>query len=106
MAVETGEWRQSAVWLVPTNAEDISRFFESHYASFSLLFPADLSFAIHCTDGEFAVYAGSEAFLRDALPPEAIGAQATAAAIAYVDPTLTEYDHEAFLAPYRSFMLD
>ena len=91
---------------MPTDAEDISRFFESHYANFSVLFPADLSFAIHCTDGEFAVHAGAEEFLRDALPPEAIGAQATAAAIAYVDPTLTEKDHEDFLAPFRPFMID
>jgi hypothetical protein len=104
-AAETGDLRHSAVWRVPTNADDISRFFESHYACFSVLFPADLSFAIHCTDGDFATYAGPESFLREALPPEALGPRATAAAIAYVNPELTEADWDDFLAPYRPFMI-
>jgi hypothetical protein len=105
-AVETGEFRDAAIWRVPTNAEDVSRFFESHYPVFSLLFPADRSFAVHCVGGEFAVYAGPEAFLREALPPEAIGAHATAATINYVDPELTEADYADFLGPYRLFMIE
>jgi hypothetical protein len=105
-AVEAGEFRNASIWKVPANAEDVSRFFESHYPVFSLLFPADRSFAVHCVGGEFAVYAGPEEFLREALPPEAIGAQATAATLEYVDPGLNEADYNEFLTPYRPFMAD
>ena len=104
-SAEPSARRNTAVWRVPSNAEDISRFFESHFWEFSILFPADLSFAIHCTDGDFGTYAGPESFLREALPPEAIGPRATAAAIAYVNPELTEADWEDFLGPYRPFMI-
>jgi hypothetical protein len=105
-SVEAGEFRNAPIWRVPANAEDVSRFFESHYPCFSLLFPSDRSFAVHCVGGEFAVYAGPEEFLREALPSEAIGAQATAATIKYVDPSLAEVDYAEFLAPYRPFMAE
>lgn len=103
-SVETGEFRDRAIWRIPTNADDVSRFFEAHYPMFSLLFPADRSFAIHCVVGDLATYAGPEDFVREALPREAIGPHATAAAIAYVDPDLTEDDYPHILGAYRPFM--
>jgi len=72
----------------------------------SILFPADLSFAVHCTDNEFATCTGPEDFLREALPPEALGPRAIAAAVDYVNPELTEANWDNFPAPYRPFMID
>jgi hypothetical protein len=103
-SVGIGEFRDRAVWRIPTNADDVSRFFEAHYPMCSLLFPADRSFAIHCVIGELAAYAGPEAFVREVLPPEAIGPHATAAAIAYMNPDLTEDDYRHILDGYRPFM--
>jgi len=100
------EGYRSAVWRVPSDAEDISRFFESHYAAFHLLFPEDLSFAVHGWDGDLATFAGPETFLRDVLAPGDIGAAATAAAIAYMNPSLTVEDFAGDLEPYQPFMLD
>jgi hypothetical protein len=101
-----GEGYRSAVWRVPSDAEDISRFFESHYAVFHLLFPKDLSFAVHGWDGDLATFTGPETFLRDVLAPEDIGPDATAAAIAYMNPSLTVEDFAGDLEPYQPFMLD
>jgi hypothetical protein len=73
---------------------------------FHLLFPGDLSFAVQGWDGDLATIAGPEAFLRDVLAPEDLGMEATAAAIAYMDPRLTVEDFADDLAHYRPFMLD
>lgn len=103
-SVETGEFRDRAIWRIPTNADDVSRFFEAHYPMFSILFAPDRSFAILCVGADLATYAGPEDFIRDALPPDAIGPQATAAAIAYVDPDLTEDDYPHIIGAYRPFL--
>ncbi len=105
-SVSTVEFRDRAVWRIPTNADDVSRFFESQFPLFCLLFPADRSFAIHCIADELAAYAGPADFVRDALPPGAIGRDARAAAISAVDPRLTEEDYADVLAPYAPFMID
>jgi hypothetical protein len=103
---ETGDFRVSAVWRVAADPDPTSRFFEAHYAGFHMLFPADLSFAIHANEGDYAVYAGPEDFLRQALPPEAIGAAATAEVVEEIEEEHGEGTIDGILAHYAPFMLD
>ncbi len=104
--VETGDFRVSAVWRVATDPDPTSRFFEAHYTGFHMLFPADLSFAIHANEGDYAVYAGPEEFIRAALPPEAIGAAATADVVEGIEEEHGEGAIDGILAHYAPFMLD
>ncbi len=104
--VGPGELRASAVCRLPTDADALSRFFGAHYIFYHVLFPEDLSFAVHANDGDFAVYAGPEAFLRDALPPEAIGAAATAYEVEGVEQEHGAGCMDSILAHYRPFMLE
>ncbi|WP_439553225.1 hypothetical protein [Falsiroseomonas sp.] len=96
----------SAVWRVATDPDPTSRFFEAHYCGFHMLFPADLSFAIHANEGDYAVYAGPEDFLRHALPPEAIGAAATADVVEGIEEEHGEGAIDGILAHYAPFMRD
>ncbi len=104
--VQPGALRVSAVWRVAAETDPTSRFFEAHYTGFHMLFPEDLSFAIHANDGDFAIYAGSESFIRDALPPEAIGAAATAEVVEGIEEEHGEGAIDGVLAHYAPFMLD
>jgi hypothetical protein len=104
-AIGAGIADGSAVWRIPVTDVATSRFFASHYASFSLVFPEDLSFAVHCWEGDLALVAGPEKFLREALPPEEVGHEAMSAAIEASDPRATADDYAVALAPYRPFML-
>jgi len=104
--VQPGDLRPSAVWRVPADPDGIGRFFEAHYALFHMIFAADRSFAVHANDGDFAVYAGPEDFVREALPPEAIGPEATAAVQAAVEQEHGKGCMDGILAHYRPFMLD
>ncbi|NGM22717.1 hypothetical protein G3576_22080 [Roseomonas stagni] len=71
-----------------------------------MLFPEDLSFAIHANDGDYAVYAGPEDFIRAALPPEAIGAAATANVVEGIEEEHGEGAIDGILAHYAPFMLE
>ncbi|SFK90678.1 hypothetical protein SAMN02745775_11089 [Falsiroseomonas stagni DSM 19981] len=104
--VQPGVLRVSAVWHVATDPDPTSRFFEAHEAGFHMLFPEDLSFAIHANDGDYAVYAGPEEFIRAALPPEAIGAAATADVVEGIEEEHGEGAIDGILAHYAPFMLD
>jgi hypothetical protein len=98
--------RPTAVWRIPAEEDAVERFFEAHYHTFSVLFPADRSFAVQGNDGDFAVFAGSEAFLREALPPEAIGHSFTAEVVDGVEAEYGEGCMEGILAHYAPFMLE
>ncbi len=104
--VQPGFLRVSAVWRVSADPDPTSRFFEAHYAGFHMLFPEDLSFAIHANEGDYAVYAGPEDFIRAALPPEAIGAAATADVVEGIEEEHGEGAIDGILAHYAPFMLD
>ncbi len=104
--VQPGLLRVSAVWRVAADPDPTSRFFEAHYAGFHMLFPEDLSFAIHANEGDYAIYAGPEDFLREALPPEAIGAAATADVVEGIEEEHGEGAIDGILAHYAPFMLD
>jgi hypothetical protein len=103
--VEEG-FRPSAVWRVPVDEDGIGRFFEAHYAVFHMLFPRDRSFAVHANDGDFSVFAGPEDFVRDALPPEAIGARGTAEVVRVVETEHGKGCMDGILAHYAPFTLD
>jgi hypothetical protein len=105
-AVGPRETDRSAVWRVPVTGDGIARFCASHYVSFALLFPEDLAFALHGWEGDLAMLAGPEPFLRDALAHGDIGPAALAEAITASDPRATEDDYAAALAPFRPFMLE
>lgn len=105
-SVETGKFRDRATWRIPTNADDVGRFFEAHYPMFSLLFPADRSFAIHCVGADLATYAGPEEFVREAVPDGAIGPAMTAEVVAEVEREHGKGCMQGVLAHYAPFMLD
>jgi hypothetical protein len=98
--------RPSAVWRVPVDSERISAFFEAHYTSFHALFPQDLGFAIHANEGDYAVFAGPEAFLREALPPDELGRAATAELKADLEQEHGVGFLDGILSHYEPFMLD
>jgi hypothetical protein len=100
------EGDRSKVWRVPNNAEDISRFFESHFACCHILFPENLGFAVHGWIDDLAAFAGPDAFLHEVLSPQDIGVAATSEAVAYMDPKTTLADYAEILAPYAPFMID
>lgn len=104
--VQPGVLRRSAVWRVPVDEDGIGRFFEAHYAVFHMLFPRDRSFAVHANDGDFSVFAGPEDFVRDALPPEAIGARGTAEVVRVVETEHGKGCMDGILAHYAPFTLD
>jgi hypothetical protein len=101
----TPSLRPSAVWRLPTEEDAIERFFEAHYLTFNVLFPADRSFAVHGNDGDFCVFAGPEAFVREALPPAAIGPAATAEVTAEVEKEHGKGCMKGVLAHYEHFMI-
>jgi hypothetical protein len=98
--------RPAAVWRIPAEGDAVERFFEAKYHTFSVLFPQDRSFAVQGNDGDFAVFAGPEAFLREALPPEAIGHAFTAEVVDNVEAEHGEGCMRNVLAHYAPFMLE
>jgi hypothetical protein len=104
--VETGALRVSAVWQPPFDPDHVRRFFEAHYCVYHILFPESRAFAVHADDNNLAVYAGPEDFLREVLPPEAIGAAATAEVVEEIEEEHGEGAIDGILAHYAPFMLD
>ncbi|CAH0258741.1 hypothetical protein [Roseomonas sp. CECT 9278] len=98
--------RPGAVWRLALEEDAIERFFEAYYLSFNLLFPADRSFAVNGNDGDFAVFAGPEAFVREAVPDGAIGAETTAEVVAEVEREHGKGCMEGVLAHYAPFMIE
>jgi hypothetical protein len=99
------DMRPSAVWRIPVEEDAIQRFFEAHGMNFSVLFPADRSFAVQGNDGDFAVFAGPESFLREALPDEAFTPAFLAKVVDRVEAEHGEGCMEGVLAHYAPFML-
>jgi hypothetical protein len=97
--------RPTAVWRLPTEEDAVERFFEAHHTTFSVLFPSDRSFAVHGNDGDFCVFAGPEAFVREALPTAAIGPAATAEVTAEVEKEHGKGCMKGVLAHYEHFMI-
>lgn len=95
-----------AVWRLTPMTDVIGRFFNAHRHGFHILFPADRSFAIHANDGDFAVYAGPEAFLRKALPPRFIGPAATTRVVRDVEAAHGEGCMDDILAHYAPFLIE
>ena len=104
--VEEGLARHSAVWKLPIDADSIGRFFEAHYAIFHMMFPADLSFAVHANDGDYAIIAGPEPLVRSLLAPEEIGAAATARVVEDIEEEHGPGCIDGILEHYAPFMLD
>jgi hypothetical protein len=98
--------RPGAVWHLPMEEDAIERFFEAYRLSFSVLFPADRTFALNGNDGDFAVFAGPEAFVREAVPDGAIGAATTAEVVAEVEREHGKGCMEGVLAHYAPFMIE
>jgi len=98
--------RPTAVWQLPIEEDAIERFFEPHHSTFTVLFPADRSFAVHGNDGDFSTFAGPERFIREALPESAIGRAATAAVRAEVEKEHGKGCMKDVLIHYEPFMLD
>lgn len=96
----------TAVWRIPVDRDLIPCFFEAHCHSFHILFPEDRSFAIHGSEDVYAAFAGPEAFLREALPPEFQGEAALADLAAYMNHDFGEGAFEAILPHYAPFLLD
>lgn len=105
-AYVTGPERPTAVWEVPLDTDSISRFFEAHRFSFHMLFPEDRSFAIHGSEDTYAVVAGPEAFLREALPPELQGPAVTADLKRYMEHDFGKGALDPVLAHYDPFLLE
>jgi hypothetical protein len=96
----------TAVWRVALDTDSISRFFEAHRFSFHMLFPEDRSFAIHGSEDTYAVFAGPEAFLREALPPELQGPAVTADLKRYMEHDFGKGALDPVLAHYDPFLLE
>ena len=102
----TGLDKPTAVWRVALDTDSISRFFEAHRFSFHMLFPEDRSFAIHGSEDTYAVFAGPEDFLREALPSELQGAAVTADLKYYMENDFGEGALDPVLAHYDPFLLE
>jgi hypothetical protein len=98
--------RPGAVWRLAMEEDAIERFFEAYYLSFSLLCPADRSFAVSGNDGDFVVFAGPEDFVREAVPDGAIGMAATAEVVAEVEREHGKGSMDGVLAHYAPFMIE
>lgn len=98
--------RPTAVWRLPVEEDAIERFFEGNYLMFNVLFPSDRAFAVQGNDGDFCVFAGPEEFIREALPPSAIGTAATAKVVEEVENEHGEGCMKGVLAHYEPFMLE
>jgi hypothetical protein len=98
--------RPGAVWRMPMEEDAIERFFEAYYLIFNLLFPAERTFAVNGNDGDFAVFAGPEAFVREAVPDGAIGVATTAEVVAEVEREHGKGCMSGVLAHYRPFMIE
>jgi len=98
--------KPSAVWQVPAEGEALSAFFEAHRYDFHLLFMENHGFAIHANDGDFAAFAGPEAFLRKALPEALLGSAATADLRAAMEHDFGPGSLDGILAHYEPFFLD
>jgi hypothetical protein len=105
-AYVTGPAKPTAVWEVPLDTDSISRFFEAYRFSFQILFPEDRSFAIHGTEDAFAVAAGPEEFLREALPAELQGPAVTADLKRYMEHDFGKGALDPVLAHYDPFLLE
>lgn len=99
-------FRPTAVWRLPTDEDSVERFFEANYRICNILFPADRSFAVHGSDGDFCTFAGPESFIREALSDEAIGTEATAAVVAEVEREYGKGCMKGTLAHYEAFMVE
>jgi hypothetical protein len=100
--------RPSAVWRVQADSDSINGFFNANYVfahSFTLLFPEQLGFAILAAEGEYAVLAGPEDFLREVLPPEALGSAATEALKLELERERGAGWFDAILGHYAPFVL-
>jgi hypothetical protein len=96
--------RPSAVWRFPIEEDAIQRLFEVHRMDYCVLFPADRSFAVQGNDGDFVVFAGPEAFLREALPDEAFTPAFLAKVVDRVEAEHGEGSMAGVLAHYAPFM--
>lgn len=96
----------TAVWRVPMESDRLSAFFEAHRYDFHLLFPEDRSFAIHANDGDFATFAGSDSFLKEALPEEFLGSAATADLKGAMEHDYGVGCMDTILAHYDPFLLE
>lgn len=97
--------RPSAVWRVPAEADAIGLFMQELYFGFHILVPEDLRFALLANDGDYVAFAAPEDFLREALPPEAIGRKATAELIEELEQGYEPGSFDRVLAHYEPFML-
>ncbi len=104
--VEEGLVRHSAVWRLPVDADSIGRFFEAHYARFHIMFPEDLSFAVHANDGDYAIVAGPEEFVRSVLAEGDVGTAATEDVVVGIEEEHGAGCMDAVLEHYAPFMLD
>jgi len=104
--VDPSDAKPTAVFRVPPTATGLEAFFGTHFIGFHMLFAEDLSFAIVANEGDFAAIAGPEEFVRNALPPEYVGAVATAKLKAELEAELDPGWFDGILAHYAPFMLD
>jgi len=97
---------KSTVWQLKIDREQIGTFFNNYRMGFHLLYCQARRFAIHGNDGDYAVYAGSEKFIRAALPPIAVGSVATAKVIAGIEEEHGPGCMDGILEHYAPFMID
>jgi hypothetical protein len=98
--------RPTAVFRIPADEPNLRVFFYAHYTGFHALFAEDLSFAVVANEGDFAAVAGPEGFVRNALPPEFVGPEATAHLKAELENEIEPGWFDGILTHYAPFMLD
>ena len=98
--------RPSAVWRLPLDERLLANAIQAHSLGVFLLFPEDRSFAILCDDVDTATYAGPEAFLRAALPADAVGAAMTQEVKEGTEQEYGPGTADDILAWYEPFLLE
>jgi hypothetical protein len=103
--VDPQDTAPTAVFAIPPTETGMGCFFGTHFIGFHMLFAEDLSFAIVANEGDFAAIAGPEAFVRNALPTEFIGREATEKLKKQLEFELDPGWFDGILAHYAPFML-